>query len=130
MARISIIGSGYVGLVYAAAFAEFGNDVTGVEQHPVAALHAFRRDAGDSFVLQRFAQMVGHGADLPRGAAGGDHHEVAQAGSGLVLPILAPRALPLSSHKQADQQRLRDGPPNHEIIRQNTRRCVQFAAPP
>lgn len=31
MARISIIGSGYVGLVYCAAFAEFGNDVFGVD---------------------------------------------------------------------------------------------------
>ncbi len=31
MARISIIGSGYVGLVYAAAFADLGNDVTGVD---------------------------------------------------------------------------------------------------
>lgn len=31
MARISIIGSGYVGLVYAAAFADLGNDVTGID---------------------------------------------------------------------------------------------------
>jgi UDPglucose 6-dehydrogenase len=31
MARISVIGSGYVGLVYCAAFADFGNDVYGVD---------------------------------------------------------------------------------------------------
>lgn len=31
MARISIIGSGYVGLVYAAAFADLGNDVVGID---------------------------------------------------------------------------------------------------
>lgn len=31
MARISIIGSGYVGLVYATAFADLGNDVTGID---------------------------------------------------------------------------------------------------
>lgn len=31
MARISVIGSGYVGLVYSAAFADLGNDVTGVD---------------------------------------------------------------------------------------------------
>ncbi|HUG16019.1 MAG TPA: UDP-glucose/GDP-mannose dehydrogenase family protein, partial [Thermomicrobiales bacterium] len=31
MARISVIGSGYVGLVYSAAFADLGNDVVGVD---------------------------------------------------------------------------------------------------
>jgi UDPglucose 6-dehydrogenase len=31
MAQISVIGSGYVGLVYSAAFADLGNDVTGVD---------------------------------------------------------------------------------------------------
>lgn len=31
MARISVIGSGYVGLVYSAAFADLGNDVIGVD---------------------------------------------------------------------------------------------------
>jgi UDPglucose 6-dehydrogenase len=31
MARITVIGSGYVGLVYCAAFADLGNDVCGVD---------------------------------------------------------------------------------------------------
>src|SRR3546814_3922953 len=59
---------------------EVDDDVARVEQHPVAALHAFRRDAEDALVLQLLAQMVGHGADLPGRAAGGDHHEVCDAG--------------------------------------------------
>ncbi|RIK42849.1 MAG: UDP-glucose 6-dehydrogenase [Chloroflexi bacterium] len=42
MAKISIIGSGYVGLVYCAAFADFGNEVVGVDidAAKVAALQA------------------------------------------------------------------------------------------
>jgi UDPglucose 6-dehydrogenase len=42
MARISVIGSGYVGLVYCAAFADLGNDVYGVDivEEKVKALQA------------------------------------------------------------------------------------------
>jgi UDPglucose 6-dehydrogenase len=42
MARISVIGSGYVGLVYCVAFADLGNDVWGVEinEDKVRALQA------------------------------------------------------------------------------------------
>jgi UDPglucose 6-dehydrogenase len=42
MARISVIGSGYVGLVYSAAFADLGNEVYGVDidEHKVARLQA------------------------------------------------------------------------------------------
>ena len=59
---------------------EMDDDVARVDQNPVATLRAFGRDAQDALILQLLAQMVGHGADLPGRAAGGNHHEVCDAG--------------------------------------------------
>ena len=56
------------------------DDVAAVDQHPVAGGGALDPDLRDAGGLELHLQMLGHGAQLPRGAAGGDDHEVGDAG--------------------------------------------------
>src|SRR5437868_6043217 len=61
MSKIAVIGSGYVGLVAAACFAELGNDVVCVDNDPrkLAALEAGETPIHEQFLPEMLARHRG-----------------------------------------------------------------------
>ena len=52
------------------------NDVTGIDQHPIALAHAFDAWAAKASPFDLLDQMIGHGTNLAGRCAGGDNHVI------------------------------------------------------
>ena len=56
------------------------NNITGINQHPVALVFAFRGDALDSALLDFFPELDRHRADVTLRSAASYNHVVGQTG--------------------------------------------------
>ena len=56
------------------------DDVTGVDEHPVAMRHALDANVRKTGLVQVLEHAVRNSADLPIGPAGGHNHEVSDCG--------------------------------------------------
>jgi len=72
------------------------DDVTSIDQNPVALIDSFDGGILDARLFQLFEKVIGHRDDLPAGRAGSDHHVIGDRrfsvqvddGDGLCLVVI------------------------------------------